>query len=115
MALQPVPYPTTHDIDVEAEIADRRYTRAVQAVHVADVITVACDLLAEREPSRAHPLYQLAAHVLRHGSYKRSGKPAHFSDRLTRALEDVCDEAVERLVCEALQQDYQADLALDLE
>jgi hypothetical protein len=59
------------------------------------------------EPTRTHPLYQLAAHVLRHGSYRRSGKPAHFSDRLSRALEDVCDEAVERLIAEAMTRDVE--------
>jgi hypothetical protein len=92
-----------------------RYTHALKAVHVADVITLTCEILCERDPTRTHPLYALASHVLRHGSYKRSGKPAHFTDSLTRALEDVCDEAVERLVCEALQQDYQADMSFDME
>jgi hypothetical protein len=115
MALQPIPYPTTHDDDVEAAIADERYRRALQQVTVFDVISTACQLLADEEDLRRHPLYHLAAHVLRNGSYRRSGKAAHMSDSLTRAMEDVLDRAVEMCVVDVLQSDERADLALDLE
>jgi hypothetical protein len=115
MSLQPIPYPTTHQDDLEAEIADTRYRRALAQVTVYDVITLACEILAEREMDRTHPLYALASHVLRVGSYKRSGRPAHMSDLLTRALEDVLDEAVERCVVDILSSDQQADMALDWE
>jgi hypothetical protein len=115
MALQPLPYPTSHDIDVEAELADERYRRALRQVTVFDVVSLACAILSEREMDRTHPLYHLARHVLQHGSYKRSGKYAHMSDSLSRALEDVCDEAVERCVADLLQSDQLADMALDME
>jgi hypothetical protein len=115
MSSQAIPYPWSHDIDREADIADKRYARALAQVTVYDVLAVACQMLSEWDDYRTHPLYQLARHVLKHGSYKRSGKHPYFADRLSTALEDVCDEAVERLVSEQLAYDEQADLALDLE
>jgi hypothetical protein len=113
MASQQIPYPA--DYDLEAELADQRYHRALRQVTVFDVVSLACAILSEREMDRTHPLYHLARHVLQHGSYKRSGRYAHMSDSLSRTLEDVCDEAVERCVVDILQSDQEADMALDME
>jgi hypothetical protein len=107
-----IPYPP--DYDLEAEIADARYRRALARVTVYDVLAVTNDLLSERDP-REHPLRFIAAKVLRDGSYRISGKRAHFVDALSAAFEDLCDEAVARLVQEELAADDRADMALDLE
>jgi hypothetical protein len=107
--------PSPADYDREAEIADRRYAQALDRISVSDVLATVDAMIAEQPDPRQHPLYRLAAHVLRHGSYKRSGRPIYFSESVIRALEDVCDEAVERLIVEQLAYDEWVDLALDLE
>jgi hypothetical protein len=98
MALQPLPYLDTYD--VEAERADRRYAQALKRVILGDVLSEVDHLIAEEPDERKHPLNHLARHVLRHGGFRRSGQRAHMADHLGMVFEDLIEEAVERLVQE---------------
>jgi hypothetical protein len=102
MALQPLPYPDTHNIDVEAELADKRYAQALRRVTVSDVLSEVDHLIAEEHDERKHPLYALAKHVLRHGGYRQTGQRTHMADFLTAKYEDLLDLAIEHLVSEEL-------------
>ena len=95
-------YPISHDSDVEAELADRRYAQALKRVTVSDVLSEVDHLIAEELDERKHPLYALAKHVLRHGGYRQTGQRTHMADFLTARYEDLLDLAIERLVQEEL-------------
>jgi hypothetical protein len=115
MPSQLIPYPLSHEFDIEGHIADTRYAQALSRVRVEDVIAVAVDILAELEPTKENPLYGLARDVLRFGSCKRSGRFFHGSDLLLSRLEAVLDKAVEMCICDEMWADEAADRALDLE
>jgi hypothetical protein len=91
-----------YDEDLEAEIADERYRRALKRVTVSDVLATVDDMITSEPDMRKHPLYTLAKHVLRHGGYRQTGQRVHMSDFLMAKFEDVLDEAIERLVSEEL-------------
>jgi hypothetical protein len=100
MASQQIPYHA--DYDLEAELADERYARALKRITVDEVLSEVHSLLASEGDLRKHPLYALAKHVLRHGGYWQTGQRTHMSDFLTSKFEDLIEEAVERLVQEEL-------------
>jgi hypothetical protein len=52
-----VKYPTDHDIDVDAELADTRYERALRRLTVSDVIATVdrCRRFCEDHCRRDHP------------------------------------------------------------
>jgi hypothetical protein len=97
-----LPYPTSHDDDLEAEIADERYERALRRITVDEVLSTLDDLIAQQPDPRKHPLYSLARHVLRHGGYRQTGQRTHMSDFLTAKFEDLIESAIERLGQEEL-------------
>jgi hypothetical protein len=97
-----LPYPTSHDDDLDAERADQRYARALQRITVDEVLAGVDDLIASERDPRKHPLYHLARHVLRHGGFRRSGQRAHMADHLGMVFENLIEEAIERLVQEEL-------------
>ena len=69
-----VNYPTSHDIDVDAELADERYERARRRLTVSDVLSEVNRLISEEPDDRRHPLYALARHCLRSGGYRSTGQ-----------------------------------------
>ena len=100
MAGQYLLYPA--DYDLEAELVDERYARALKRITVDEVLSEVDSLIASESDPRKHPLYALAKHVLRHGGYRQTGQRTHMSDFLTSKFEDLLDEAIERLVQEEL-------------
>ena len=95
-------YPSSYDIDTEAELADKRYRSALARITVGDVLSEVDHVIAEEHDERKHPLYALAKHVLRHGGYRQTGQRTHMADFLTARYEDLLDLAIERLVQEEL-------------
>jgi hypothetical protein len=51
---------------------------------------------------RKHPLFALARHCLRNGTYRTSGQRAYMSDHLIAVFEDLIGLAIEKLVQEEL-------------
>jgi hypothetical protein len=97
-----LPYPTSHDYDLEAERADQRYERALKRITVDEVLAGVDDLIAQQSDPRKHPLYTLAKHVLRHGGFRSSGRRAHVAAQLGQVFEDLIEDAIERLAQEEL-------------
>ena len=97
-----LPYPTSHDDDLEAELADQRYERALKRITIDELLSEVHRLIASEGDVRKDPLYALATHVLRHGGYRQTGQRTHMSDFLTAKFEDLIEEAIERLVQEEL-------------
>jgi hypothetical protein len=93
--------PRYHE-DLEAELANERYDRALKRITVSDVLATVDDMVQSESDMRRHPLYTLAKHVLRHGSYRQTGQRTHMADFLTAKFEDLIDEAIEKLVGEEL-------------
>ena len=100
MAGQSLPYPA--DYDLEAELADERYERALRRITVDEVLAGVDTLIASESDARKHPLYTLAKHVLRHGGFRSSGKRAHVAEQLGTVFENLIEDAIERLVTEEL-------------
>jgi hypothetical protein len=92
-----------YDEDLEAELADERYNRALQRVTVSDVLATVDDMVQSEPDMRKHPLYTLATHVLRHGGFRSSGRRAYVAERLGQVFEDLIEDAIERLVQEELE------------
>jgi hypothetical protein len=99
---QAVRYPTSHEFDLDAERADARYDAALQRLTVSDVLATVDGLLSAEPDERKHPLYHLARHALRFGTYRTSGKRAHLAEQLGAVYEDLIEAAIERLVGEEL-------------
>ncbi len=97
---QHLPYPANYDL--EAELADERYERALKRITMSDVLATVDDMVQSEPDMRKHPLYTLAIHVLRHGGYRQTGQRTHVADFLTAKYEDLLDLAIERLVQEEL-------------
>jgi hypothetical protein len=93
--------PSYHD-DLAAELANERYDRALKRITVSDVLATVDDMVTSEPDMRKHPLYTLAKHVLRHGSFRQTGQRTHMADFLTAKYEDLIDEAIECLVAEEL-------------
>jgi hypothetical protein len=91
-----------YDEDLEAELADERYNRALKRLTVSDILATVDDMVQSEPDMRRHPLYVLATHVLRHGGFRSSGRRAYVAERLGQVFEDLIEEAVERLVQEEL-------------
>jgi hypothetical protein len=59
--------------DLEAELADERYNRALRRLTVDEVLAGVDDLIAAQSAPRKHTLYHLTRHVLRHGVSAAAG------------------------------------------
>jgi hypothetical protein len=97
-----LPYPVSHDIDMQAELDDERYERALKALSPSDVLATVDDLVAQILNARDHPLYALVAHCLRYGTTKSSGKRPYMSAFVGASYEPLIDAAITRLVEEKL-------------
>jgi hypothetical protein len=93
--------PRYHE-DLEAELADERYDRALKRITVSDVLATVDDMVQSEPDMRRHPLHALARHCLRNGTYRTSGQRAHMSDHLAAVFEDLIGLAIEKLVAEEL-------------
>jgi hypothetical protein len=98
---QHLPYPA--DSDLDAELADERYRRALKRITVSDVLATVDDMVQSEPDMRKHPLYTLAKHVRRYGGSRQTGQRTHMADFLTARYEDLLDLAIERLVQEELE------------
>jgi hypothetical protein len=97
-----LPYPSSHDIDTQAELNDERYERALKALSPSDVLATVDDLVAQMLNSRDHPLYALVVHCLQYGTTKSSGKRPHMSEMVGASYEPLIEAAITRLVEEKL-------------
>ena len=88
--------------DLEAELAEERYERALRRITVDEVLAEVDDFIAQQPDPRGHPLYTLAKHVLRHGGFRSSGRRAYVAAQLGHVFEDLIEDAIERLVQEEL-------------
>jgi hypothetical protein len=93
--------PRYHE-DLEAELANERYDRALRRITVSDVLATVDDMVQSEADMRRHPLHALVRHCLRNGTYRTSGQRAHMADHLSAAYEDLIDLAIEKLVQEKL-------------
>jgi len=93
MAGQYLPYPA--DYDLEAELADERYARALKRITVDEVLSEVDSLIARESGFRKHPLHALATRVLRHGGFRSSGKRA-------AVYEELIEQAIATLAQEEL-------------
>ena len=100
MAGQYLPYPA--DYDLEAELADERYERALRRITVDEVLAGVDHLIAQQSDPRKHPLFTLAKHILRHGGLRSSGRRSYVAEQLGQVFEDLIEDAIERLVQEEL-------------
>jgi hypothetical protein len=91
-----------YDEDLEAELADARYARALKRISVSDVLSEVDHLIAEEYDERKHPLYAMAVQVLRHGGYPSTGRRSRLAEVVSAKFEDLLDIAVDRLVNEEL-------------
>ena len=91
-----------YDEDLEAELADERYRRALKRLTVSDVLATVDDMVQSEPDMRRHPLHALVRHCLRNGTYRTSGQRAHMSEHLAAVFEDLIDKAIEKLVQEEL-------------
>jgi hypothetical protein len=91
-----------YDEDLEAELADARYNRALKRLTVSDILATVDDMVQSEPDMRKHPLHALARHCLRNGTYRTSGQRAYMSAHLGAVFEDLIDKAIERLVQEEL-------------
>jgi hypothetical protein len=85
--------------------ADARRAEAAEAIRwaldVDDVLAEVDNLLSElRGPT--HPLYALAAHCVRRGTTRETGKAPWMAESVGAALEPYIAQAIERLVARAL-------------
>jgi hypothetical protein len=88
--------------DLESELADERYERALRRITVDEVLATVDDIVSHEFDSKRHPLYHLARHVLRHGGFRSSGRRAHVAAQLGQVFEDLIEDAIKRLVQEEL-------------
>jgi hypothetical protein len=97
-----LPYPVSHDIDMQAELNDERYERALKALSPSDVLATVDDLVAQILNAREHPLCALVVHCLQYGTTKSSGKRPSVSEIVGASYEPLIDEAIARSVEEKL-------------
>jgi len=97
-----LPYPLSHDTDAQAELNEERHERALKALSPSDALATVDELVAQILDARHHPLYDLVAHCLQHGSTKSSGKRPYLSEMVGASYEPLIDEAITRLVEEKL-------------
>ena len=97
-----LPYPSSHDIDVQAELNEARYEQALQALRPSEVLATVDALVAQLVNAREHPLYALVAHCLHAGTAQRSGKRPYVSELVGAAYEPLIEAAITRLVEEQL-------------
>ena len=96
--------PSLPDDDPTFESNERR-AKATEAIrrelNIGDVLAELDFLLADlRGPQ--HPLHALAAHCVRHGTTRESGKAPWMAENVGAALEPYIGQAIERLVARAL-------------
>jgi hypothetical protein len=97
-----LPYPVSHDIDMQAQLNDERYERALKALSPSDVLATVDDLVAQILNACEHPLCALVVHCLQYGTTKSSGKRPSVSEMVGASYEPLIDEAIARLVEEKL-------------
>jgi hypothetical protein len=97
-----LPDDVNYHCDLEAELAEERYERALRRITVDEVLAGVDNLIAQQPDPRKHPLYTLATHILRHGGFRSSGRRAHVAAQLGQVFEDLIEDAIERLVQEEL-------------
>ena len=100
MAGQYLLYPA--DYDLEAELVDERYARALKRITVDEVLSEVDSLIARESGFRKHPLHALATRVLRHGGFRSSGKRAAVAEHLAAVAEELIEQAIETLAQEEL-------------
>jgi hypothetical protein len=91
-----------YDEDLEAELADARYRRALERITVSDVLSVIDEMVRTETDERKHPLFALVRHSLRFGTYRTSGQHAHVAALLGAVYESLIEDAIDRLVQEEL-------------
>jgi UTP:GlnB (protein PII) uridylyltransferase len=94
-----------YDEDLEAELEDERYQRALRRLTVSDVLATVDDLIAQRADEHRHPLYSLTKAVLTHGGFRSSGKRAAVAEHIAAACEDLVETAIQHLINEELSLD----------
>jgi hypothetical protein len=91
-----------YDEDLETELADERYQRALKRITVDEVIARIDHVIASVSDARQHPLYHLVRHVLRHGGFRSSGRRVHVAEQLGAVYESLAEDAIEYLAQEEL-------------
>ena len=91
-----------YDEDLEAELAEERYRRALKRLTVSDVLATVDDMIQSEPDERHHPLFALARHCLRSGGFRSTGQRSHMAEFIADKYETLIDMAIERLVQEEL-------------
>jgi hypothetical protein len=89
--------------DLMLEREHERYELARSRITVSDVLATFHDRVQSEPDMRKDPVYPLAKHVLHHGGYRSSGQHFHMVELLAAKLEDLLEDAIERLVQEELE------------
>jgi hypothetical protein len=97
-----LPYPVSHDIDVQAELNAERYERTLKALNPSDVLATVDDLVSQIVNAHDHPLHALVAHCLQYGTTKSNGKHPYVREMVGTLYEPLIEEAITRLVEEKL-------------
>ena len=97
-----LPYPVSHDIDVQAELNAERYEHALKALSPSDVLATVDDLVSQIVDAHDHSLHALVEHCLRYGTTKSNGKRPDISAMVGTLYEPLIDAAIARLVEEKL-------------
>ena len=97
-----LPYPTGHDIDLQAEFNAARYEHALKSLSPSDILATVDDMVSQIVHAHDHPLYALVAHCLQYGTTKSSGKRPYVSEMIGAFYEPLIDAAITRLVEEKL-------------
>jgi hypothetical protein len=93
-------YPISHDM--QAELNDERYERALKALSPSDVLATVDNLVAQMLNAREHPLDAVVAHCLPYGTTKHSGKRPSVSELVGALYEPLIHAAMTRSVEETL-------------
>ena len=97
-----LPYDVSYHEDLEAERAYERRELARRRITVSDLLSEINSLLADEADDRKHPIYHLALHCLRNGTYLSTGKRSHLAELIADKYEALIDRALENLIQEEL-------------
>jgi hypothetical protein len=97
-----IPYPTTFDIDTQAERNAERAAQAREHIDPSDLLAVVQHLMLEIADDAQHPLWPLIQHCARVGTLTETGKRPHQCEGVGEAFLPLIDKAISRLVDEQL-------------
>jgi hypothetical protein len=106
-----IPYPSDFEQNLAEARHEARYAQVRQGLDPSDVLAELQHVLLEIDDDAQHPFWPLVRHCTRVGTTQETGQTPYLAELVGAALIPLIDQAIARLVRQALDHDAAWEVA----